>query len=216
MHQTQGDLEIMINLLPVETKRQIGAARANTVLMRYLVFIGISSLLMVAIFGGGLYITLNEKKLAAKDLDTLKQSNSQYSPIQKQAEEFSANLGTAKSILSNEIIFSELTTNIAKALPVGTVLTNLTILTDNVGQPITLNARTKDEEGALRLKNALETSPVFEKVSISSITSPIQENEGSNAAVDTISRDYPYTVTINATLSKENPTAATTPNGGSN
>lgn len=188
----------MINLLPKEAKQSLRAARLNVVLRRYLLSIGAATIFMLAIFGVGYYITMTDRNNAKQELADLEQASAKYSETKRQAEEFEKSLKTAKSILSSEVIFSDLVVAIAKTLPNGTVLTDLSVTTDSFGQETTLSARTRDPEGGLRLKTALQDSPLFDKVSIQTITNPARESNGQ----DNANSGYPYLVVMNVTIQK--------------
>lgn len=192
----------MINLLPVENKQSFRAARLNVLLIRYIIFIAVSILFMIAIFGVGYYITITDKNRAESELAELQAASAKYDKTRREAESFEKNLSTAKGILSNEIIFSELMANIAKTLPPGTVLTDFNIATESLGKPMVISAKTKDAEGGLRLKEYLERSPYFENVSIQTITNPSNNggSGGNGGSAGEIATNYPYTVVLSATL----------------
>lgn len=190
----------MINLLPQETKKSIRAGRLNVVLLRYVIYLAICLIAAVLIFGVGYYITTQERKDHEAQRATYESSNAGYAKIKQESDAFSKDLTIADSILSSEIVFSELIVDIAKTLPDGTVLTSLNITTESAGEPLAINARTKDPEGALRLKAALESSPIFENVSVLSITSP--SDASPTTALSYIAQNYPYSVVLSSTLSK--------------
>jgi Tfp pilus assembly protein PilN len=205
----------MINLLPQEEKRRLRAARMNVTLLRYLIFIGGSLIFMLLIFSVGYYITTTERAAAKQEYADLEQRNIQYADIRKEAEGFEKNLSTAKSILSSEVLFSELVTGIARDIPGGVVLNDLSLTTASLGEDITINARTKDRNGGLRLKTALQKSEYFDNVSIQTITNPVEADnpgDGSGGGNNTDS-SYPYAVIVNATLVK--PDGKTAPQTGS-
>lgn len=197
----------MINLLDVETKRNIRAARLNIVLRRYVWAIIATFLFMALCFGVGYYVTLKDRDSAQRQLDVSKQEVARYAKVQKESAEFARNLTTAKAVLSSEIVFSDLVVNIAKTLPEGAVLSSLTIGAENIGSETSITARTVDDnETPLKLKQALEDSPIFDNVSIANITSPNNSAEAapssSSTAENAIMRAHPITVNLKATLMK--------------
>lgn len=198
---------MMINLLPDETKRNYRAARLNVILRRYVIVLIWALLFMGASFGVGYFVTTQDREVAQQELDRFRQEASKYEKVKKDSADFAKNLATTKSILSSEIIFSELIVDISKTLPKGAILSNLTIGAENLGDDITLSARTVDaNETPLRLKQSLEESPLFEKVSIMNITTPAPGAESGATATATAEnpmlRSHPVTVNLSATMSK--------------
>ncbi|HEX6258115.1 MAG TPA: hypothetical protein VFZ48_01390, partial [Candidatus Saccharimonadales bacterium] len=182
-----GDLE-MINLLSPNDKKQLRAARSNVLLLRYNILVVITILAVGGVFGGGFFITMQERANAEARLAEDAQRTASYSSTRKQAEDFAKNLTTAKTILSQEISYSQLIIDIAKTLPKGSVLTDLNLNAESFSKPLTVGARTKSYDGAVQLKNTLEQSDLFNDVSIINII----RDDGR--------RDYPVTVTLNASL----------------
>lgn len=207
----------MINLLPKETKSAIRAARTNVILRRYLVFLTSSALFMIAIFGAGYYLTTNDRMNAKKELAQLEEKMAAHNPEKKRAEEFEKNLSISQDILKSEIAYSDLIVDIAQALPPGTILTSLNISTDSFDTPSSINARTCDEEGGLRLKDALSKSDRFKDVSIQSILSPDNSRPGTDQTGrnSTNCNSYPYTVVLLATIVKPVTDKASAANTGS-
>lgn len=201
----------MINLLPPHTKQEIRAARVNVILLRYCVLLIFTLGFVLASFGIGFYITWNDKNAALNRKQDADSSANTYAKVKQEAESFSKDLKTAKTILSGEISYSQLLINIANTLPAGTIVNNLSLASNNFGTPVTLTARTilgpdaaSRDVYALKLKDALEVSPLFENVSIASTV--LTENPGS-----ALERKYPLQVVINTTLSKPKQTPGTTP-----
>ncbi len=183
----------MINLLSPETKKSLRSGRNNVILSRYVWSICAALLAIAAIFGGGYYITVTEKAKAIEERTANETMVEKYASTQREAEAFASNLKGAKSILENEVVFSELITEIAATLPTGTVLSNLNLSTSITGEEIVLNALTLDSGDApLRLKAALEASPLFERANIQGITAP----------PESAASKYKATVSIRVTVTK--------------
>lgn len=190
----------MINLLPDETKREIRAARRNILLRRYVVGLTMALLLLVGAFGVGYYVSINERWAAEEQLATTEQQSVAFAKINKEAKEFAENLTTAKSILSNQVTYSQLVTDIAKTLPKGAVLASLNISAQDFGKPVTITALTTNAGSVpLELKSSLQKSQLFENVSIISIT----EKEGAADSTNPILKSHHVSVSINATLASD-------------
>lgn len=198
----------MINLLSIEAQRQHRAARLNLQLRTYVVGLLVTLLLVLGMFGGGLFLTMRERAAFESELASHRAETTSYQNVRNQATAFAANLKIAKTILSQEILYSDLITRIASTLPSSAVLTALALGGDTVTttQQLTLNARVKTKEDAIVLKNTLEASPLFENVNLNTIT----QDPPSNGTQDNrIVRDFPVVVTISVTQSKQ--TGVTTP-----
>ena len=187
----------MINLLPPQTKKQIRAARLNVILLRYCVVLIISSVFLVGIFGVGFYITDIDNQAALAKQQESQKDISKYASVKAEAEAFSGNLAIAKTILSSEVIFSKLVTDIASTLPEGVILSNLSLAANTLGSPLSISAKTTSNAKAIELKDKLESSPLFEKVNIANIQ--VNDINDSASAID---RKYFVSVTLNTVLSK--------------
>lgn len=181
----------MINLLPPNEKHEIRAARSNTLLIRYNIFlIGVVVFLLAAI--GIVYVYLNNTKTSSEH--TIQENQAKvvgYSAVQIQAQEFRNNLTAAKQILAGEVNYSKVTIKIASLMPKGTILENLNLDTKTFGTETTLTARTKTYADALELKDSFQKSSIFSNVHFESIAT----SESASA--------YPITVSMNVTIKKE-------------
>lgn len=181
----------MINLLPPEEKRQIQAARSNTLLLRYnIVSISVLVFLLAAIATTYVYLT-NTKASAEQTISENKERVSDYASVEAEATEFRSSLSTAKQILDQEIVYSKLVLDIAKLIPQGVVLKQLNLDAQSFGAETVLTAEAKDEKAATSLKDSLASSPLFSNVHFQSLT-----------ADGAATGDYPYTVTLGVTIQK--------------
>jgi Tfp pilus assembly protein PilN len=181
----------MINLLPFEEKRQLRAARGNTLLIRYNFFLlGVVAFLGLAI--GFTYVYLSNTKTAAKNTTSENAAKvSDYASIEAQAQQFRDNLSTAKTILGNEVVYTKVIIEIAQLLPPGVVLDSLNLDAKTFGTQTTLAAKAKDYPSALALKESFQKSPLFTNVHFLSISS-----DPTNSA-------YPFTVSLNIIITKD-------------
>lgn len=178
----------MINLLPPEDKRDIRAARANTLLIRYnVLLVGVFLFLMLAI--GVVYVYLSTAKATAEATmqeNTAKVGN--LAATKEQAEAFRKNLSIAKEILNKEVNYTKVILKVAESMPAGTVLTGLSLDASTFGKETTLAAQTKSYEQAIKLKDSLSQSGLFTDVHFQSISA---STDGSN---------YPITVNLMVTF----------------
>lgn len=189
----------MINLLSPELKRTTRAARLNVTLRRYLVLSLLVAVGMIAIYGVGFYLIVNEKAAAEKERAAGEQQLAQYAAATKQAETYKANLAVVKQILSSEIVYSSFLTNTAAALPSNTILSSLTLSTalkpGAKAGSTSLEARAKSYEDVLNLKEFLDKSGIFTNVSIVSTNRPEDISK-----LTGIQKQYPYEATLNVTI----------------
>ncbi len=178
----------MINLLPPEHKRDIRAARANTLLIKYnFLLIGVFAFLLLSI--GVVYVYLNNTKAAAEvTMQENEAKVSGFASTKEQAEQFRQNLSTAKQILDKEVNYTKVILKIAQSLPAGTILTGLSLDAATFGKETALSAQTKSYDQAIKLKDALAQSGLFTDVHFQSI------------AASTNSSDYPITVNLMVTF----------------
>jgi Tfp pilus assembly protein PilN len=182
----------MINLLPPNEKRQLHAARSNSLLIRYNIFlIGAIIFLLLAI--GFVYVYLNNTKATAEQtINENKSKVSGYTSVESQAANFRSNLATAKQILDREVTYTKVILAIAKLLPQGTALENLNLDASTFGTETPLVALAKDYDSALAIKDSFQKSPLFSNVHFESIVA--------STAKDTL---YPITVNLKVTIKKD-------------
>lgn len=185
----------MINLLPLEMQRGNRAARLNLKLRSYIFILLATLIAVLGIYGAGYYLTLQNRSTAEAQLQQHEQETARFADVRKEAKTFADNLKIAKSILSQETLYSDLIVRIAQVLPHNAVLTTLTLDPTSFGpKPITISGRVKTETDALIVKSSLEASSLFEDVRLTNVTS---DGTASSAG------DFPVAVTLSAKLSKQ-------------
>ncbi len=181
----------MINLVPPEQKRQIRAAQTNVLLFRYCIaslFLAFSLASLVAIA----YITMNNSKSTAEQaLRDGQVKSAQYADVQKSATEFTNNLAIAKTVLDKEVKYTNVAIKIAQTLPSGIVLNSLQLDAESFGKPMTLDAKGKSYNDALRLKTAFEQSSDFSDPHLLSVSK--SDTDG----------DYPFAISISVIIKPE-------------
>jgi Tfp pilus assembly protein PilN len=181
----------MINLLPQEEKRQLHAARSNTLLIRYnILLLGVVAFMSIAIAITYVFLTTTQQG-AEQTIQENKAKVSQYASIQSQADQFRQHLATAKQILDSEVTYSKVVLDIARLIPSGVILENVSLDSQTFGTETTLVAQAKSYDAALALKDSFGKSSLFSDVHFQSITS---------GGTDT---NYPVTVNLNITIKKE-------------
>ncbi len=187
----------MINLLSPNDKKQLHAARRNTVWIRY-TFLIIAVLISINIILGATALIIQGEQDASRQkiVTNEDQRDKEYISTRQEAERFRQNLSIAKTILSEETKYSDIILNIARAIPSGCILGNLTLNAQSfsltTSQTLSFNCRTQDD--VVKLKTSMENAQaVFGKVSILSTT---LSQGGANTS------PYPVTASISTILKK--------------
>ncbi len=181
----------MINLMPDDTKKEIRSARVNVILIRYIVVILLAFGFLLVILGVS-YVVLTQTKASAQRLIEVNQTKAAvYSTTKTQVDALSSRLLETKSILDQEILYSNVLVNIGKQMPVGTVIDNISLSTASFyGTPVTLKAFAKTNDAAVALRQKFQSSPFFSKVNFESVS-------------DTSGIDgYPVSVSMTLTITK--------------
>lgn len=183
----------MINLLPPDEKRQLRAARTNTLLVRYNVFL-LGAVGFMGLAVGITFIFLTTTKAGhERTIEESKTKVGQYAATDAEAKQFRENLTTAKQILNNDVTYTNVILAISRLLPSGTILQNLSLDAQTFGTETSLIAQAKSYESALALKNSFQRSSLFSNVHFQSIA----------ATTGTENSNYPITVTLNVTINKD-------------
>lgn len=177
----------MINLLPNDDRKELRAARTNAILVRYVFFLLIFIALLIAEMFIAYRMIENTKAESQRVIAENEQRTSSYGGVRAEAEAFRENLSIASTILSRQLNYTKVMTDVARLIPTGVVLDQLVIDPSTFGKPITLSARAKSNQAALDLKASLEQSGMFSDVNFQTLSS-----KPDNAS------DYPYTATLNA------------------
>lgn len=172
----------MINLLSPSDRRQLAAARSNTLILRYILLLSVVIAIM-ALEMLSVYLLLNNDMRNSQALiDDNNTKAQKYASIAKQADTFRTNLAISKYILSKQIPYTSLIFAIADSLPnSGTSYAildgNINITPVNFGTPVTLTIQTNTPDTAIQVKTSLQQvkyngKNIFSAVSFESIANP--------------------------------------------
>jgi hypothetical protein len=186
----------MINLMPDNAKQQLRAARTNVLLVRYIVIIFFASLFLLMTLGGSYYL-LNQTKQSAQQLIDANDSKSDvYDSTKTQVGQLTSSLSETKSLLDEEIRYSNVLVNLAQLMPPNTVFGTLTIdETVFTGTPVELTVYAKSTSDALALQSQFQGSPHFSTVNFQAIS------ETGNG-IDGYPVSAVMTVTLNRSISE--------------
>jgi len=181
----------MINLLPPNDRRQLAAARTNTLLVRYVVILPILIIAMLAEMGAVYFfmnsIQTNNQRIIAEN----ETQAARYADVKKKGSEYKKNLLVAKSILDTQFPYTAVLTAIAQALPEGASIEQIAIDAQKLNTPSEIKMRVQSYQQAVDVKNILQKIKVNSKLLFSDAKIQIT-NYG----------DY-YEATYNVTFSKE-------------
>lgn len=190
----------MINLLPPDLKQQYRYARRNVTLRRWL-FANLSALVGLAVIGASGYFYLGQIAQSYDDqiasmTESLAKQN--LGKTQKEAKEISSDLKLAVQVLSKQVLFSKLMTQLGTLVPSNATLSDFQINQDD--SAIDVTAKTADYNAAtqLQVNMADPANKIFSKADIVSISC----TEGTATSGPT---KYPCTVIIRALFAKDNP-----------
>jgi Tfp pilus assembly protein PilN len=185
----------MINLLPNETKQQLLFARRNSALRSWALatIMGLLGILIV-IAAGQLFIS-HSNAVWQKQVNDTKQllEQQQLQQTQNRVTEMSDSIKLASQVLSKQVLFSKLLSQITAVLPVGTSLQSLSIKSAEGGIDLTAVARDYQSATQVQINLADPKNKVFEKADIVSVTCQEDSDDG-----------YPCTVTVRALFAKDN------------
>lgn len=159
----------MINLLPYDIKKQMRAARMNTILIRYIILSGFAVAFLIlacatTYFFIPIIFSVNNNTNSNK---TLSSSNV---TIQSQANAIVSNLSTANSILNQQVMYSTILTNIASALPTGTMLESLSLSDASFGNPVNLKILAISSNLEPTIKQNFSSQNLFSDYKLQSVT----------------------------------------------
>lgn len=182
----------MINLLPDGNKKELRAARMNVVLLRYNVFTLVTVFIFLLALGG-FYAYLTSTKATAEASNTENQAKANsYNDTKKAAEEYRANLATAKQILTNQVNYTSVIFGITELLPKGVVLDNVNLSAKDFGNQTVISAHAASFDSVAQLKQNFQQSKVFSNVFFQTI----------NNAGDTGDDKHPISVTVSVKINK--------------
>jgi len=182
----------MINLMPDSAKVEIRAARVNVVLLRYIIIILVAFTFLVLLLGGS-YVVLTQTKASAQQIiDANDTKAAVFSSTKTQVESLSAGLAETKTLLDQEVLYSNVLINIGQQLPEGTVVEKITLDEGSfTGTPVAMKVYAKTTEATVALREKFQSSPLFSNVNFESVSDTSGGITG-----------YPVSVSLTLTLNK--------------
>jgi len=183
----------MINLLPDVTKKELSAARVNTLLARYIGIIFLAFVFLVFILAGSYYLLDLTRQSSMELIESNDTKAEVYSTTKTQIDALSMQLQGAKGILDQEVLYSNILINFAQLMPAGTIIDKMTLEPSSFGtSPMTLTVYAKSTENAVALRDTFQNSPLFTNVNFQNIA---DASTGGPAG-------YPVSATMTLTLNR--------------
>ena len=187
----------MINLLPPQTKQAYYYAQLNQKLLKWIValVVGLIGLGAIGTYG---WVSLHQSisststKVAASENLLTKEHQA---AINQQVQTISNDFTLVVKVLSQEVVFSKLLTDMAAAMPAGTKLTNLAITDTAAGTGLDIKAEATDYTSASQIQVNLAdpANGIFSKADLVSITCSTASK-----------KSYPCSVALRAEFAKNN------------
>ncbi len=187
----------MINLIGPDRKKQILAARRNSIWIRY-TFLLLSVLATVSIIMGGTAFYFYGQKISQDETNKTNQEKlftPEYKKNSLAVTDFRKKLNTAKTIFDAETYNSLILLDVSKTMPGGTVLESIKFDSATFQGQQTLVFQATSIDGALALKSAFEKNPpLSSKVHFSVVERLTGEND--------FDKKYPIRITMFMELKK--------------
>lgn len=187
----------MINLLPDETKQNISYARSNTILRKWITASLIGVLGIVLILAAGQFFVARSTTSWQKQVDTTKQQlgDQKLDETQARVAEVSNSIKLATQVLSKQISFSKLLTQVGAAMPDGSSLQSLSINAPEGGIDLTAVAASYQAATQVQINLSDPNNKIFETADIISVSC---QQDAATAG------GYPCQVSIRALFAKDN------------
>lgn len=189
----------MINLMPQATKQSYRYAQSNQKLIKWLVFL-VAGMIGVGAIGSYGWLSLRQAIFLTTQQNSVVQASltkDNLSGTENQVQTISTDFTLVVKVLSHEVLFSKLLSQIAAALPAGTNLTslNITNTVSGSGLDITAEATNYNLATQVQVNLADPSNGIFSKADLVSIT--CASNNSTNPT-------YPCSVVLRAQFAQNN------------
>lgn len=185
----------MINLISTKRLSSIRIAKNNTILSRYIILLASSALALGIIIIGAMYfLGLQHSRASdAKKLDD--EQLAELESYHEKAQHLSKSVKTIEEVLSTEVSFSGMLTQIGELMPEGAALTGIQLSTEDLAAPLVVSAHVDNEQRSGVLLSNLNQSDLFERAQIRNIQFIDSETRASSR--------YNYVVSIEVYLTEK-------------
>lgn len=159
----------MINLLPPLIKEQIAFSKLNRVVVRYFWVVGLVVVVLGGVFGATSWY-LNQRLAATnRDIASKQAEIATFSGLQTSVKGLNDTVAAIKKIQAGQAKFSDLLTDLAKAMPAGASLASITLTGDDK-KPVAISANADSYNNALALRDTLAASSRILAADIQSVS----------------------------------------------
>lgn len=183
----------MISLLPPNERKELNAARSNTLLLRYM-FLVIALICFLVIELAVVYAFLKAEQ-AKQDAAVTEneQKAREYAPVKAEAAAFSTNLKVASSIMQKQVPYAAILKELSNTIPRDTIVDRIELSTATIGVPTAFNIKAKSQDSVLAFKDAFNNSKYFNDAKIISI----------EKKTDNKDEKYPFSASVSVVFKKE-------------
>lgn len=187
----------MINLLPPELKESYHYAARNVQLVRWTVVCAFTFVGLALISTAGLIYVQQTSRSYSDQITAAQKSldDQKLTATQAEVRDISSSLKLAVKVLSQEVLFSKLLTQLATITPSNAVLTDLDLSQSQTSVNITALTTDYGAAAQLQVNMADPANKLFSKADLVSV----------NCNGSTSNGKYPCTATIRALFTKNNP-----------
>lgn len=156
--------------MPVNDRKQLAAARTNTLLLRYTVLLGVFIVVLV-IEIIGVYIVMNiGKSQNEATIATNETKAVGFAATKQQAAAFKSNLATAKYILDKQVPYTDIILALSQSLPAGAFISTFVIDPASFGTSTNLSVTTSSYDAAINVKSSLQDAKMNDKKLFSAVS----------------------------------------------
>lgn len=159
----------MINLLPPPVKAELGYAKLNAWVLRYLKLVVLVAIVLAVGFGATYAYIQHRIGDVNGQIDTDQTKVDTYASLEAKARAANSRLTAIQAISNEKTHFSTLLSNLAQVTPQGVTISSLT-LTGNATQPVLISFTATTYQTAVDFRDALVTSPRIAAADIQSIS----------------------------------------------
>lgn len=188
----------MINLLPGQMREGLRFARQNTVLRKWIIASAIGVVGIVVVLAAGQLFMSRSTSSWQQQVNSSKQQLGvqKLEETQARVTEISDSIKLVTQVLSKQVLFSKLLTQVGAAMPNGSSLKSLSINSPEGGIDLTAAATSYQTATQVQINLSDPANQIFEKADIISVS--CQQDP-------TVAEEYPCQVSIRALFAKNNP-----------
>lgn len=177
----------IVNLMPYKSRQQISAARANVILVKYTVILGLAALFLASASGATYLILDGMKPNAQAGVTAISSESQSYDTYKAQAITMNSTIITAKNVLDRQVYsYANILTELGQKMPSGVVLESISLKSTTLGSPLALSLRAKSMVEITTFKDNINTSKLFSGYSLQTSKTVSNDPSGYNSSASVI------------------------------